>query len=383
MSRGPEARRGGGPAPAMTARAVLAGAALLWMLSAGGGCGSGGDGEGAGAAGDEPALLAGGPLRGGPLALTHGGVGSPADWSPACQAAAQRAFLVLAGGGEALDAAVAGTIELENDPTFNAGTGANVRIDGRTIQMDAAVMTSEGRFAAVAAIERVLNPIVVARRVLDTPHLLLAGDGATRFAHRLGFADQTPICPEAVEKYRRRAAELRAGRAAEGYDTFDWRGHWNFPGDPPPELGGGEGGAGPDGARRAPEPPAAPAAADRTGDTVGAVVRDGAGRFAAALSTGGTSLTLYGRVGDVPIYGAGCYAGPAGAVACTGFGEEIIRQAVARTVYGFLERGLPAREAARRGCALVAPQHALGVIVAGRDGWGVAANRAMAYGAAR
>ena len=105
------------------------------------------------------------------------------------------------------------------------------------------------------------------------------------------------------------------------------------------------------------------------------------GRFAATLSTGGTSLTLRGRVGDVPIYGCGLYAGPVGAVACTGFGEEIIRQAMARKVYQFMVQGLGARSAAQRGCRIFGDHHSFGVIAVGRKGWGVAANRNMAFGA--
>jgi len=246
--------------------------------------------------------------------------------------------------------------------------------------MDAAVMAGDGRFGAVAVIERVRNPVAVARALLNTPHLLLAGEGATRFAHVAGFADVVPTDPEAQAKYRRRVAALLEGRGGEGFDTFDWRRFWNFPHSIPAQLqpGAGAADAGATGAA-AGDPVAAPAG---RWDTVGTVARDAAGRFAATLSTGGTSLTLYGRVGDVPVFGAGCFAGPAGAVACTGFGEEIIRHAMARSVYALLERGLPAREAVRRGVARFPDGYALGLIAVGRDGWGVAANRAMAFGRA-
>ncbi len=316
-----------------------------------------------------PATWVGGEAAGA-LAVTHGGVGSPPDWSGDCLRAAGLALAALEQRGSPLDAAVVGTMILEEYPRFNAGTGANIRLDGRSIQMDAAVMTSEGRFGAVAVIERVRNPVAVARALLDTPHLLLAGEGATRFAHAAGFADELPTCPEAEAKYRQRIADLLAGKAGEGYGTFDWRRFWNYPGPIPPDLA-------------APAAPAgAPAADPGPHDTVGTVTRGPDGRFAASLSTGGTSLTLYGRVGDVPIYGAGCFAGPAGAVACTGFGEEIIRHAMARTVYDLLARGVPAREAVRRGCALFPADAALGLIAVDARGWGVAANREMAYGQA-
>ena len=309
----------------------------------------------------EPVTLAAGPTDGA-IVVTHGGVGSPPEWSEDCRDAAVAGAAAL---GSALDAAGAAVVHLEDLCRFNAGTGANVRLDGRTVQMDAAVMTSDGDFAAVAALERVRNPILVARAVLDTPHRMLAGEGATRFAHALGFADEIPYCDASLAKSRGRIAKLLAGEAGGGYDTFDWRAVWNYPTAPPVA------------------PPEGPGAPDRTpGDTVGAVARADDGSFAAALSTGGTSITLYGRVGDVPIYGCGCYAGPAGAVACTGFGEEIIRHTMARLVYDHMAAGATAREAVTAGCEVFGDEWSLGLIAVGPVDWAVAANREMAWGQA-
>lgn len=300
------------------------------------------------------------------VVVTHGGVGSPPDWSGDCVAAAEAGARL---GPNALDAACEAVVHLENICRFNAGTGANIRLDGRTVQMDAAIMTSDGNFAAVAALERVRNPILVAREVLATPHRLLAGDGATRFAHTLGFADEVPICDEALAKYDRRVTRLLEGRAGGGYDSFDWRRAWNYP-TPPPVVGT-------DGEEHSRD-----SRHEDPTDTVGAVVRGSGGTFAAALSTGGTSITLYGRVGDVPIYGCGCYAGPDGAVACTGFGEEIIRHAMARLVYERLAAGDTAREAVLAGCEVFGTEWSLGLIAVGRDSWATAANREMAWGRA-
>ena len=300
-----------------------------------------------------------GERRAGPLVVTHGGVGSPSSLADGPRAAADTALRVLIAGGSSLDAALAGTVMLENDPRFNAGTGANIRLDGKTIQMDASLMTGEGRFAAVGAIERVRNPVLVARAVMDsTPHLFLVGEGATRFAHQIGFEDAVPVSADAEAKYR-----LRMKRQAEVFartDTsfFDWRRYWNFPGPLPADvLGWG-----------------------KRGDTVGTVARDARGRFAATLSTGGTSVTLCGRVGDVPVYGAGLYAGPAGAVACTGEGEEIIKRFMARSVYERMASGVPARRAVEEAVAKFPARFDLGLIAVDREGWGVAANRDMAYG---
>ena len=304
--------------------------------------------------------LAGARLAG-PLVVVHGGVGSPPAVADGPRAAAAAALAALARGGSSLDAAVAGTVWLENDPRFNAGTGANIRLDGRTIQMDAALMTGEGRFAAVGAIERVRNPILVARAVMDsTPHLFLVGEGATRFAHRAGFEDVVPTCPEAEAKYQARIRRLSELYARTDTSVYDWRRYWNFPNPMPPDV----------------------VAWRRHGDTVGTVARDSLGRFAATLSTGGTSVTLYGRVGDVPVYGCGLYAGPAGAVACTGEGEEIIKRFMARSVYERIAQGVSAREALDQTVRAFPGQFDLGLIAVDRNGWAVAANRPMAYGMA-
>lgn len=307
-----------------------------------------------------PPLAGGGEAEDGSLVVTHGGVGTPAEVSDGPTAAASRALELLVSGGSALEAAIEGTAALEDDPRFNAGTGANIRIDGRTIQMDASLMTSDGDFAAVAVIERVRNPIRVARLVLDSPHVFLAGEGATRFAHKMGVKDEVPESREARKKYEERMAALkeRMQKAAPGEP--DWKRLWNYPGEIPSELGGIDGAV----------------------DTVGTVARDSEGRFAATLSTGGTSITLYGRVGDVPVYGAGLFAGPYGAVACTGTGEEIIRQGLARKVYELIASGYSARRAVDRAVREFPEDASAGIIAVDRFGWGVAATQAMAYGVA-
>lgn len=299
--------------------------------------------------------------------MAHAGLGTPPGRSDGPRRAVDAALAVLEGGGDPLEAAVAGVIVLEDDPRFNAGTGSRVRIDGKTVQMDASIMASDGRFAAVAAIERVRNPVVVARAVLDTPHVLLVGEGATRFARTLGIPDYDPATPEMIERARGTRDQLREGDPALPADwrAFDWRARWNFttPFDAPEADG-----------------PAAPPGT--SSDTVGVVVRTHDGRYAAALSTGGTTITLSGRVGDVPIFGAGLFAGPAGASAATGDGEHIIRAALARQIDEQLRAGVPAQEAADRAVELVrARGGGVGVIVLGASDLVSASTQPMAWAA--
>jgi isoaspartyl peptidase/L-asparaginase-like protein (Ntn-hydrolase superfamily) len=283
------------------------------------------------------------PLPWTAAAIAHGGQGSPPAYADACRAAVDAALRALDASGDPLEAAVAGVVVLEDDARLNAGTGAVVRIDGRTVQMDAAVMRSDGRFGAVAAIENVKNPVRVARAVVDTPHLLLVGDGATRFARTLGMPFYDPTTPESREKVHKTQARLLAADPSlpPAWRSFDWHAHWNFertieeaglnPGTEPQRAG----------------------PADAGHDTVGVAVRAGDGRFGVALSTGGTGITLRGRVGDVPVLGAGLYAGAYGAAASTGTGERIIEAGVARKVHDWLASGATAQEAATRAVDLV------------------------------
>jgi L-asparaginase/beta-aspartyl-peptidase (threonine type) len=275
-----------------------------------------------------------------PLIVVHGGAGAPADLVDGPEAAARAAMTILLAGGDPLAAAVEAARVMEDDPRFNAGTGSNLRIDGARIQMDASLMTDDGRFGAVLALERTKNPILVARAVMDTPHLMIAGEGAILLARKLGLPDYDPITPKARQKYER----WRLESPVVPHDA--WR---NFPEDV------------------------------RAHDTIGAVVRSGDGRFAVSCSTGGTTMMLLGRVGDSPIPGAGLYAGPAGAVTATGEGEEIIRRLLSLRVYERMARGESCAEAGAAELAAIPKEIAVGLIAVGHnDAWG-GSNRQMPF----
>jgi len=274
-----------------------------------------------------------------PLLLTHCGAGSEKAVEDAAMAAGEKGMAILRRGGRALDAAVEAVASLEDDPRTNAGTGARMRVDGR-IQMDAAVMDWDLEAGAVAAIEFVKNPVRVARDVLSTPHILLVGEDAVRFARARGHAPFDPATPESKKRLEESLARIRDGRLpryARKWKDVDLHG------------------------------------------TVGAVARDRRGRFAAATSTGGTAFMLPGRVGDTPILGAGLYAGPHGAVATTGIGEEILKRVLAKFVYDLLAGGSPVQKAVDRGVALFPRDISVGIIAVGDRGWGEACDREMAY----
>jgi beta-aspartyl-peptidase (threonine type) len=237
-----------------------------------------------------------------PAVIVHGGAGPIRDDSlpqrlDGCKAAALAAWEIVAQHGSALDAAEAAVMVLEDNPLFNAGTGSTLNQTGK-VEMDAAIMEGDSlRVGAVAAVQGIKNPIKLARRVMeDGRHVILAGEGALKFARQIDF----PECsPESliIEHERQR-----------------WR--------------------------------------EKHG-TVGCVVLDGNGKIAVATSTGGIFNKLPGRVGDSPLPGCGTYADDRGGVSCTGLGEAIIRVVLGKTAIDFLSEVIDPNEAARKSLALL------------------------------
>ena len=274
--------------------------------------------------------------------VTHGGAGEPLAFTDGCEQAARAGRAKFEDSGDALDAAIAAVMVLEEDERFNAGTGAVLCLDGATIEMDASVMDTRGRLGAIACVRDVRNPILLARATADTPHVLLCGEGAERLARALGLERSQPIRASQREKHQKLLKELSGSvPAMPGIDNRQFERFWNY--KTPLQL-----------------PPSA------AHDTVGAVVRGRDGHFAVAGSTGGSAPSLLGRVGDTPIMGSGFYAGPLGAIAATGVGEHIVRAMLARTVYGYLEQGMPLQEALQRGIDLIDKDADTGLIAVTR-----------------
>ncbi len=289
-----------------------------------------------------------------PLVVTHGGAGAASKHSDGCVAAGRAALDALHAGADALNAAVAAVRVLEDDVRFNAGVGAAVRLDGKTIQLDAGVADAGG-FGSVAGLERVRHPVEVALAVRHSPHVMLCGAGAQALAEKLGLVTDIPLHTPArvdvvVDVWRRLREDPRWKHA-------DVHALWNFDGPLPADV-----------------PP-------RTGDTVGAVVRDAHGRFAAAGSTGGTSWALRGRVGDTPIFGAGLYVGSHGAVVATGIGEEIWRRMSAHAVHGLVAAGSHPKDAVTTHVDTFPQVWDVGLLCVGHHGWGAGSNRDMAWAA--
>jgi beta-aspartyl-peptidase (threonine type) len=237
--------------------------------------------------------------------IVHGGAGEVPDDRVArhvagCRAAAEAAAEILKRSGSALDAVQVAVCMLEDDPVFNAGTGACLTSEG-SIELDAAIMDgTELRFGGVCALGPFEHPIAIARAVLDEgQHVLYAAAGAEAFARAHGFS------PVALEKLVTEAAREKLASALEAGIPSSW-----------------------------------------AGGTVGAVARDRRGAVAAATSTGGMSGKRPGRIGDSAIPGAGTYADDrTGAASATGHGEGILRVTLTAQVAHALGAGLSAEAA--------------------------------------
>jgi beta-aspartyl-peptidase (threonine type) len=261
-----------------------------------------------------------------PIALiVHGGAWAIPDdqiepHQVGCRAALAAGWERLSLGGSALDACEAAVRVMEEDPIFDAGIGSVLTSAG-TVELDAALMDGRSlRYGAVANLQHIRNPISLARKVLVGPATMLVSEGAEQFAVASGIAliaNSTLI----VERERILWEEWKAGRAAPSPEY----------GDPLPA-----------------DADAGPVAAVVGGhDTVGAIALDHTGNLVAANSTGGTPFKLPGRIGDTPMVGCGIYADAhVGAVVCTGWGESIVRIAMARRAVELLERGFAPQSAA-------------------------------------
>lgn len=209
----------------------------------------------------------------------------------------EAAWKVLSAGGTSLDAVEAGIVRCEDDPSVDSvGFGGLPDASG-DVTLDASIMDERGRCGAVACLYHIRNPIRVARLVMErTPHVMLVGEAATRFALDHGMQQVNLLSPQAGKRFD----EWRRQRERSG------TGH----------------------------------------DTLGMLAIDSTGKIAGGCSTSGTAFKLPGRVGDSPIIGAGLYVdGQAGAATATGKGEEMIRACGSFAIVEKMRRGLEPHEA--------------------------------------
>lgn len=250
--------------------------------------------------------------------IIHGGVGKVRREKiervrAGLRKAVEAGYRVLEDTNDALSACEAAVNVLEDEPVFNAGTGAVLTLDGRC-ELDAAIMKGSTLEAgAVAGVEKIKNPISLARLVMEkTDHVLLIGDGAENFARIMGFPEYNPITEERMNEWHELKNKLLMG------EPLHWKKIYELIKQHPELLKG----------------------------TVGCVTIDDNGEVVAGTSTGGVFLKLFGRVGDTPLLGAGTYATAFGGASCTGIGEGIMRTLLAKTACDFMKMGISAQKTA-------------------------------------
>lgn len=263
-----------------------------------------------------------------PVIIVHGGAKTISENDVAanqagCRAAIEAGWAVLIQGGSAAGAIEAAIRVLESDQTFNAGFGATLNSEGE-VEVDAAMM--EGAtlgWGAVAAVQGVRHPIVVARKIMEEKPRLLVARSGERFA-------------------RNHAVEICAKEALVSEEQYqEWKEEIEV--------------------------------LDRP-NTVGCVALDADGNLVAGTSTGGTTGQPQGRVGDTALVGCGLYAdNQLGACSTTGDGESIIPVVLAKTAIDALKDKHPdataqwaidtliSRVEGEAGCILIDRQ--------GRIGW--------------
>ncbi|MCL4741750.1 MAG: N(4)-(beta-N-acetylglucosaminyl)-L-asparaginase [Phycisphaerales bacterium] len=249
-----------------------------------------------------------------------------------------RAFELMEAGERPVVAAVQGVKINEDDPNdMSVGYGGLPNEEG-VVQLDAAVMDGPlHRAGAVACLERIKNPAMVALEVLRrTDHVLLVGEGALRFARAMGFKEEDLLTEEARQAWLRWKAQLNK--------DDKWLDRDQQP------LGDGERRGD---SRTGPEPwrndiPF-------TWGTIHCSARDAGGDLGCTTTTSGLSWKLPGRVGDSPLIGCGLYCDNAvGSAGSTGRGEAVIQTLGAYEIVRSMEDGLSPTEACLKACKRIA-----------------------------
>lgn len=213
----------------------------------------------------------------------------------------EEAMRVMADGGNALDAAEKGVMVVEADPKGSSvGIGGLPDRDGN-VTLDACIMDHAGNAGSVCFLQNIKHPIAVARKVMEeTPHVMLAGEGAKRFALAQGFAEEN-LLTESSKKAWEKWLE-----SAEYNPVINVENH----------------------------------------DTIGLICQDAQGNLSGSCTTSGLAYKMHGRVGDSPIIGAGLFVdNDYGAAVATGMGELMMKTLGSFLVVELIRQGATAQEA--------------------------------------
>jgi N4-(beta-N-acetylglucosaminyl)-L-asparaginase len=219
-------------------------------------------------------------------------------------AANEGAWKILSAGGKALDAVEKGVNVTEADfSNLSVGLGGLPDREGH-VTLDACIMDENANCGSVAFLQRIKHPVSVARLVMEkTPHIMLAGNGAQKFALENGFKlEPKKLSPEAEKQYNEwlKKSEYKPKANIENHDT------------------------------------------------IGMIAIDATGNCSGSCTTSGLAYKLHGRVGDSPIIGASLFVdNEIGCATATGVGEEVIRMCGAHTIVELMRNGKSPMEACK------------------------------------
>ncbi|HYQ91847.1 MAG TPA: isoaspartyl peptidase/L-asparaginase [Candidatus Competibacteraceae bacterium] len=247
-------------------------------------------------------------------------------------------YRLLLDGADAVTAVVRGCQYLEDDPVFNAGTGAVLQADGE-VRLSAGLMDGVNRtFSGVINVIDVQNPILLAEALQAQPDRILADPGTIDLLRELGLPVHNPLTERRLQEW------LRKLRMQGGKVMTDKADSQTQAGSDPVQ-----------------------------GGTIGVVALDTQGRLVAGTSTGGKSFAHRGRVSDSATP-AGNYANDCAAVSCTGIGEDILDECLAARIVVRVSDGLSLRAAFELSFAEAERHHrnlgAIGLDAGGAIAWG-------------
>ncbi|RPG30439.1 MAG: glycosylasparaginase [Muricauda sp. TMED12] len=219
--------------------------------------------------------------------------------------ASEKAWEILKEGGNALDAVEQGVMVEEADETNETvGKGGRPDRDGN-VTLDACIMDKDGNCGSVVCMQNIVHPVSVARKVMEkTPHIILAGKGAEKFAYEQGFKKEDLFTESTRKQYE------------EWLKTSNYETTINI----------------------------------ENHDTIGMLAIDDKGDIAGACTTSGMAYKVAGRVGDSPIIGAGLFIdNEVGGATATGVGEEVIRTVGSFLIVELMRQGKSPQEACEEG----------------------------------
>jgi isoaspartyl peptidase/L-asparaginase-like protein (Ntn-hydrolase superfamily) len=228
-------------------------------------------------------------------------------------AANDAAWAILKKGGKALDAVEKGVMVSESDPTnLTVGLGGLPDRDGN-VTLDACIMDEKGRAGSVAFLQHIENPICIARLVMEkTPHVMLVGEGALRFALENGFKKINLLTEESKKRWEE-------WKKTSKYET-------------PVNI--------------------------ENHDTIGMLAIDSSGNISGACTTSGMAFKMNGRVGDSPIIGAGLFVdNEVGGAVATGVGELVMRTCGSFLVVENMRRGMSPEKACKAAVDRIVAKH--------------------------